>query len=173
MTSIIGGEKVTKSSERVKSYGEVDELNSYIGIIISQMTNYFEIKGDLQEIQQILFDCGTDLATPNASKGYRTKKEYVTWLEEKIDHYESIPPEIKEFILPGGVTLAARLHYARALSRRVERQIVALQSEEEINGMVIQLINRLSDYFFVMARYINFREDRKDINYRRNKQIFF
>ena len=172
MTSIIGGEKRRKSSLRVTAYGSVDELNSYLGVIISEMIVYREIKKEVQEIQQQLFDCGTDLATPNGSQGYRMEEKGTLWLEQQIDRYASVPPDLEEFILPGGVPIAAKFHYARALARRVEREVVALQEQEEINDEVVRFLNRLSDYFYAVARLINFREGKEDISYRRNKKIF-
>lgn len=172
-TSIIGGEKVKKNSDRVVAYGTTDELNSYIGVIISQMKSSPDIKKDLLEIQQILFDCGTDMATPNGSKGYRTTAESTSWLEDCIDKYLVSPPQIQEFILPGGDPIASQLHFARTIARRAERYVVATASEEEINEEVLKFLNRLSDYFFAAARLVNFRENRPDISYRRNSQVFY
>ncbi|WP_086313470.1 ATP:cob(I)alamin adenosyltransferase [Enterococcus sp. 7F3_DIV0205] len=171
-TSIIGGEKRSKGSERVEAYGTIDELNSMIGYIISQMQHYREIKKELEEIQQVLFDCGTDLATPNSTKGYRTSNQPTIWLEERIDRYADVPPELTEFILPGGCPIASLLHMARTVARRAERCVVRVQESEEINIDALIFLNRLSDYFYAVARFINFREGREDINYRRNGQIF-
>lgn len=172
-TSIIGGEKRSKASERVEAYGTIDELNSLIGYLLSQMQTYREIQKELKEIQQILFDCGTDLATPNSSKGYRTTAEMTLWLEERIDKYGSIPPKLKEFILPGGCPVASLLHMARTVARRAERCVVRVQQEEEINGEALIFLNRLSDYFYAVARLINYREGQLDVSYRRNSQIFY
>lgn len=172
-TSIIGGEKVMKCSDRVVAYGTIDELNSYVGVIISQMKSSPDMKKDLVEIQQILFDCGTDMATPNSSKGYRTDAESTTWLEECVDKYLASPPLLKEFILPGGDPIAAQLHMARTIARRAERLVVATAMGEEINEEVLKFLNRLSDYFFAAARLINFREGRSDVSYRRNSQVFY
>ncbi|MBP1040840.1 cob(I)yrinic acid a,c-diamide adenosyltransferase [Vagococcus sp. BWB3-3] len=172
-TSIIGGEKVKKCANRVVAYGTTDELNSHIGVIISQMKSSPDIKKDLLEIQQILFDCGTDLATPNSSKGFRTNEEPTLWLESCIDKYLASPPDIQEFILPGGDPIASQLHVARTIARRAERYVVATSLEEEINADVLTFLNRLSDYFFAAARLVNFREGRPDISYRRNSQVFY
>lgn len=132
-----------------------------------------EIQKELKETQQILFDCGTDLATPNSSKGYRTTAEMTVWLEERIDKYSSIPPELKEFILPDGCPIASLLLMARTAARRVERCVVRVQEEEEINCEALIFLNRLSDYFYAVARLINYREGRPDISYRRHGQIFY
>ncbi|OFI49917.1 ATP:cob(I)alamin adenosyltransferase [Floricoccus tropicus] len=171
-TSIIGGERVRKDSPRVSAYGSVDEFNSYIGVILSDMPYYRDVRAELEEIQQILFDCGTDLATPNASRGYRMSETYTRWLEKRIDYYSENTPEITEFILPGGSPLAAKLHYARAMVRRVEREVVSLQNLSEINDEVVKFLNRLSDYFYALARYVNNRDGKKDISYRRNIKVF-
>lgn len=172
-TRIIGGEKVKKCSNRVVAYGTIDELNSYIGVIISQMKSSPDLKRELVEVQQLLFDCGTDMATPNGSKGYRMTEEPIQWLERCIDKYVESPPEIQEFILPGGDPIASQLHVARTITRRAERSVVATSLEEEINEVVLKFLNRLSDYFFAAARLVNFREGRPDISYRRNSQVFY
>lgn len=172
-TSIIGGEKVKKCSNRVEAYGTIDELNSFIGVIISHMKGNIDVKKDLAEIQQILFDCGTDMATPNNSKGYRTSKESTEWLEICIDKYLVSPPQITEFIIPGGDPVASELHLARTIARRAERIVVATSLEGEINSEALKFLNRLSDYFFAAARLVNFRENRVDVSYRRNSQVFF
>ncbi|MGO3732687.1 MAG: cob(I)yrinic acid a,c-diamide adenosyltransferase [Vagococcus sp.] len=172
-TSIIGGEKVKKCSERVVAYGTTDELNSYIGVIVSQMKTSQDIKKDLQEIQQILFDCGTDMATPNSTKGYRTTASSTEWLEGCIDKYLESPPQITEFIIPGGDVIASHLHVARTIARRAERHVVATSLEGEINEEVLKFLNRLSDYFFAAARLVNYREGRPDVSYRRNSKVFY
>ncbi|MBP2100632.1 cob(I)yrinic acid a,c-diamide adenosyltransferase [Enterococcus rivorum] len=172
-TSIIGGEKRSKASDRVEAYGTIDELNSLVGYIISQMQTYREIKKELEEIQHTLFDCGTDMATPNSTKGYRTTAESVEWLEQKIDKYADVPPELQEFILPGGCGIASLLHMARTVARRAERCVVRVRDSEEINLEALIFLNRLSDYFYAIARFINFREGREDISYRRNGKVFY
>lgn len=172
LTRIIGGGKVRKNALRVAAYGDVDELTSYVGLIISEIAAYPDLKTQLIEIQQILFDCGTDLATPDDSRGYRTKSEYTAWLEVQIDRYADVPPALTEFILPGGDPIAAKLHYGRTVARRVERQVVALQEVEAINQDVLIFLNRLSDYLYAIARYVNFKAGVTETNYRRNKRIF-
>ncbi|KRM22306.1 cob(I)yrinic acid a,c-diamide adenosyltransferase [Latilactobacillus graminis] len=172
LTRIIGGQKVRKNTARVVAYGGVDELNSYLGVIISDLPDYPALRSELIEIQQILFDCGTDLATPDDSRGYRTDIAYVKWLESKIDQYADVPPVLKEFILPGGVPAAAKLQYCRTIARRVERQVVALQADEPINEVVLIFLNRLSDYLYAIARYVNHAEGEPEMVYRRNKTIF-
>lgn len=172
-TAIIGGAKLSKSSERVEAYGTIDELNSLLGYSISQMDCYNELKKELQNIQQILFDCGTDMATPNDSKGFRMDKEATTWLEGKIDRYADVPPKLTEFIIPGGCPLASLFHVVRTVVRRAERTVVCVREVDNINDNVLIFLNRLSDYMYVIARYVNFREGRKEVSYKRNKQVFF
>lgn len=172
LTRIIGGQKVRKNAIRVEAYGGVDELNSYLGVVISDLPDYPALRMELVEIQQILFDCGTDLATPDDSRGYRTDNAYTKWLEAKIDQYADVPPVLKEFILPGGVPSAAKLQYCRTIARRVERQVVALQEVEPINEAVLTFLNRLSDYLYAIARYVNHEEGEPETVYRRNKTIF-
>lgn len=172
-TSIIGGEIVSKSAIRVSAYGTIDELNSYVGLIISQLQHDIDLKHDLIEVQQVLFDCGTDMATPTSQKGYRTEQGVTPWLESKIDYYLRHPPKLTEFILPGGTVVASQLHIARTITRRAEREVVATSLTGEINPDVLKVLNRLSDYFYAAARLINYREGRKDINYRRNSQVFY
>ncbi len=171
-TSIIGGEKVSKAAARVEAYGTIDEVNAFTGYVISQMQHYQEIKKELTEIQQALFDCGTDLATPNDSKGYRATAESIVWLEQKIDRYADVPPQIEEFILPGGCEVASLLHVARTITRRAERCVVQVQETEAVSEHALIFLNRLSDYFYVVARYINFREGRTEPSYRRQGKIF-
>ena len=125
-------------------------------------------------IQQYLFDCGNDLATPEKHEKYpyRTNADLVTWLESRIDEYAPIPPTVESFILPGGTQLAAQLHFARTVTRRAERRIVSLQQEQTINQHVLKFINRLSDYFFALARVANTQAGVEDVLYERSGRVF-
>ena len=174
MTRLIGGAHVSKDSNRVAAYGTLDELNSLIGYIVSQMgeVDNQDIKADLLEIQQYLFDCGTDLATPDGIRDYRLTKEPTKWLEDRIDIYTEIPPKIEEFILPGGTPIASQSHMARTVTRRGERSIVSVSWTAEINQHVLKFTNRLSDYFFAAARVANFRSGCKDVSYIRSGKVF-
>lgn len=157
-TSLFGGERVDKNSARIRAYGDIDELNSQIGLVIAQKPPVDTSK-KLQRIQNELFVLGTDLATPSEVKVKvkvpRVKKSFVTRLEKEIDIWQKKLPEIRNFILPGGSEVGARLHLARAVARRAERAIVDLSNVEKINRNALIYINRLSDWFFVLARYVN------------------
>lgn len=175
-TRIIGKRILYKSDQRVDAYGEIDELNSWIGYTRSILNDHTkQLDQELEELQQLLFDCGNDLATPADDERHSfifKKDDCLPWLEKKIDHYTEVVPAVKKFILPGGTKTAAALHYARTVTRRAERAIVALKLAEPINEDVLTFINRLSDYFFAAARYANFLENRQDVLYRNSKNIF-
>lgn len=157
-TSLIGGTKVPKSHIRIDSYGTVDELNSYIGLI-SDYTEEVGIKKMLKEIQDRLFTVGASLACdPEKEPAMRMpdlKEEDVTLLEQEIDAMNEVLPVMKHFILPGGHVAISTTHIARCVCRRAERICVNMQEQEEyIEPVVIKYLNRLSDYLFVLARYI-------------------
>ncbi|APX73238.1 cob(I)yrinic acid a,c-diamide adenosyltransferase [Companilactobacillus allii] len=175
-TRIIGNNVLYKSDKRIDAYGTVDELNSLVGLICASLTDKTAIfKDELQEIQQLLFDCGTDLATPEDDKKHDyifNSEEPTDWLEKKIDEYSDATPKVQKFILPGGSVSASYLHVARTVTRRSERQIVDLMQDEPINPVVLKFINRLSDYFFAAARYANVLEGVSDVQYRNSKPVF-
>ena len=173
-TRIIGGRSVHKASQQVEAYGTVDELNSIIGMIVALEETPNDMKEELMLIQQYLFDCGNDLATPEKHDKYpyRTNADLVTWLESRIDEYAPIPPTVESFILPGGTQLAAQLHFARTVTRRAERRIVSLQQVQTINQHVLKFINRLSDYFFALARVANSQAGVEDVLYERSGRVF-
>jgi len=156
LTSLVGGARVSKASSRVDTYGEVDELNAALGITRSQGVDD-EISSILIVIQNDLFIMGADLASPPDIEVPRVSKESVENLEVAIDRFlEELEP-LKEFILPSGNTGGSYLHFARTVSRRVERKVVKLMEEEEIGQNVLIYLNRLSDLLFVMARIENQR----------------
>lgn len=175
-TRLYGGDRVSKTHERVEAYGTMDELCSLLGRIVSEMREYPELddlRAECEEIQQHLFDCGSDLATPRELRPYKQNEDNVTWLEEKMDAYMHLPPKLEKFIIPGGHLLASSLHIARTVARRLERRMVALMEiEEKINPIGLIYINRLSDYFFVLARLVNFRLGEPDTLYHRSAKIF-
>lgn len=176
-TRIIGKQIVNKDDARVNAYGTVDELNSWVGYIISTLSSKTTaLTEELTEIQQLLFDAGTDLATPKDDERHHFIFEHegkaTAFLEQKIDAYTEKVPPVKKFILPGGSQTAARLHVARTITRRAERLIVSLQSQNPINQDVLVFINRLSDYFFAAARYANMLDGQTDVLYRNSKPVF-
>ena len=160
-TVLVGGLKVAKHSLRPDAFGEVDELNSIIGIVRTYISKdeQSELNDILERIQNELFDLGADLATPEISqdsdKVLRITSSQVKRLENEIDRFNKDLNELKSFVLPGGSKLSSWLHLARTATRRAERKITKLASEEGINNEVIIYINRLSDLLFVMARYCN------------------
>ncbi len=166
-TSLFGGRGASKNSLRIKSYGEVDELNSYIGTILSQ-SKTGEINSRLLRVQNELFVLGTDLATPQDVKINvpRISKPFVTRLEKDIDFLQKKLPQIKNFILPGGSGTGSQLHFARTIVRRTERSIADLVENEKINLETLRYINRLSDWFFVLARYVNKLDNVKEVYWR-------
>ena len=160
-TSLVGGLRVAKHSLRPEAFGEVDELNSIIGLVRTNLPvgKKEDIDRLLERIQNELFDLGADLATPEGSKysdkALRISTLQVDRLENEIDFYNKDLNELKSFVLPGGSILSSWLHFARTATRRAERKITKLASEEGINNNVITYINRLSDLLFVIARHCN------------------
>ncbi|MCX7879378.1 MAG: cob(I)yrinic acid a,c-diamide adenosyltransferase [Ignavibacteria bacterium] len=165
-TSLFDGTKVLKSDPRVESYGTIDELNSYIGLLTTLNIPDNE-KKVLTDISYLLFRIGTDLATPLTSKipknFKRVDKDDILYLEKLIDKYSDHVPELSNFILPGGSFESAYIHIARTVCRRSERKIVELFNKSEINENIIVVLNRLSDFLFVLARYINYIKGVADV----------
>ena len=159
-SGLYGGKRVLKCDARLEAYGTLDELNSNIGLILCEeiQNNTVEF---LQWLQSVLFVAGTDLATPQEIEGKlvidRIQETQVVVLEKMIDLLSEELPELRNFILPGGTRAAAQIHIARCVCRRAERQIVLTKQNENINENLLTFVNRLSDYFFVLARYENFR----------------
>lgn len=155
-THIIGGERISKASSRVDSYGNVDEVNSLIGVIISFMSeeNVAEITA-LKKIQNDLFIAGADLASPSDYNVPRINEIHVSSLEEFIERYQKHLSCLQDFILPGGTKIASLLHLARTVVRRTERSIVRFSEHEKINAVLLVYFNRLSDLLYILARYMN------------------
>ncbi|MEW6730486.1 MAG: cob(I)yrinic acid a,c-diamide adenosyltransferase [Acidobacteriota bacterium] len=155
-TGLVDGSRVSKACLRVDAYGEVDELNSLLGLIRVKLADE-EIDEVLAIIQNDLFIMGADLASPLAINCPRIEKVFIEALEKWADRYLKKLEPLKEFILPGGCEAGALLHVARTVARRAERRIVKLAAEAEINPLAIAYINRLSDLLFVLAREVNRR----------------
>jgi cob(I)alamin adenosyltransferase len=150
-TGLGDGTRVSKNSPRIEALGEVDELNSLIGVLLCE-----ELPADVREllgaIQHDLFDLGGEVCIP----GYvLLKDEHVERLDAALAHYNAELLALKEFILPGGTRAASLAHLARTVARRAERVIVGLAATESINPPVRQYLNRLSDLLFVLGRYLN------------------
>lgn len=153
LTSLFGGMKLKKSDIRIEAYGTIDELNSSIGVVIA-LCNDPEMEEELKNIQSTLFRIGTILATnPDKPQLLMEFDEAQTkHLEKRIDEMESKLEPLRNFILPSGSLLVAQTHIARTICRRAERRVTALGSEESQHIRILTYINRLSDYFFVLAR---------------------
>jgi cob(I)alamin adenosyltransferase len=159
-TGLYGGERVSKTAQRVEAYGTVDECNSAIGMARAAMTDA-ELDGVLAGVQNALFDVGADLATPDGSQYAknvsRMDAQDVEGLEALIDTYQEQCPPWSNFIHPGGTPAAAALHLARTIARRAEREVIRLEEIETANHEVTRYLNRLSDFLFILARVVNAR----------------
>lgn len=153
-TSLFGGKRVSKSDLRIDSYGTVDELNSYIGLLRDQEVNEVR-KHVLIEIQDRLFTIGSILATEPGNAKVRIPalaENDITYLEEEMDAMDAKLPPMKFFVLPGGHPSVSFGHVARTVCRRAERLVIALNNQETIDPLVIKYLNRLSDYLFMLCR---------------------
>lgn len=155
-TSLVSGDRVSKANLRVEAFGEVDELNSLLGVIRARLADT-EIDATLATIQNDLFTVGADLASPASIEVPRIDDPFIENLEAIADKYLQELSPLKEFILPGGCEKAALLHLARTVARRAERRVVALAATEEVNQLTIVYLNRLSDLLFILARVTNKR----------------
>ncbi|MCA0170397.1 cob(I)yrinic acid a,c-diamide adenosyltransferase [Bacillus sp. RAR_GA_16] len=176
-TSIIGG-RVDKDDVRVDAYGTVDEVNGFVGQAIVELSeigkdSLNDLIDDLEKIQHELFDCGGDLANVSPKRELKLKEESITYLENRIDTFIEEAPALEKFILPGGSKPSATIHIARTITRRAERHVVTLMKQaENVPTVPMKYLNRLSDYFFALARVINFRLKVKDIEYARSAKVF-
>jgi len=163
-TGLAGGSRVSKDSLRVDAYGNVDELNSVLGMVRAFLSDK-ELDGLLAELQVDLFVVGADLAsTPEAQQRNvpRISQERIVEMEQTIDRLEADLSPLKAFILPGGGVAGSLLHNARTVARRAERRIVTLSRTEPVNEKLVPYMNRLSDMLFVMARVANRRENKAE-----------
>ncbi len=158
-TGLYGTEKrISKASLIQSVIGTIDEANSHLGLAVSLINPKLRhakiLKNKIEQVQKELFNLGAILAGAKIS----ISKKIVKKFEKEIDIWQKIMPERKNFILPGGSVSAAELFIARSIVRRLERRLVALSKEQKIKPEILVFINRLSDYLFVLARYINFQE---------------
>jgi|SRR3989344_4085685 len=159
-TGLFSGKRVSKASLRIEAIGTIDELNSVIGFTLSQLTtNNLQLTKELIEIQNDLFVIGAALANPRQKINLSKR---VKDFEKTIDKMTKELPPLYNFILPGGGVAGSTLHIARTVARRTERRIVALSKREKIQKDVIIYINRLSDLFLTMSRFINLKEGKKE-----------
>jgi len=167
-TGLADGTRVRKSSSRIQSYGEIDEINSNIGMLISLISSnpvLTDLTEGLIKIQHQLFTLGSDLANPQPKlNNYpRITEREVTYLENCIDKFDKDLEPLRAFILPGGTIEASQCHVIRTVIRRCEIKLVDLYLNNEVSKYCYVYINRLSDLFFVLARVCNRRQDQADI----------
>jgi len=173
-TSLFGGVRVSKHNIRIEAYGTVDELNSYIGLIRDQKIDAHTAK-ILLIIQHELFTLGSMLATPPEKKVLKSGKERlniskinitsIEALENEIDKMNEILPEMTHFVLPGGHTTVSFCHIARCICRRAERITTQLNEESTVEPEILEYLNRLSDYLFVLARKLTFDNNAQEIKW--------
>ncbi len=159
-TSLGTGKRVLKSDLRITAIGDVDEVNAALGLARLHATE--DLDSLLFHIQNDLFDMGADLCVPEEGteqERLRMSAHQVSFLEEKIDHYNTSLAPLTSFVLPGGTALAATLHQARVIARRAERTVCALQEQDSLNKFILHYLNRLSDLLFVLARYDNHQHE--------------
>jgi cob(I)alamin adenosyltransferase len=164
MTALVGGKRVSKDAARIEAYGTVDELNAVVGLVRAwneegkgQRELHLRLDAMLQEIQQELFDLGSELATPEDftyDGMHRMGEEEVTRIERVIDECQEELEPLKSFILPGGGRISAQLHQCRTVCRRAEREILGLSRIENVGEWPLRYVNRLSDLFFVLGRWV-------------------
>ena len=165
-TSIVGGIRMKKSSERLEAYGTVDELSSHLGLLAAMLPEG-ENRQMIIRIQKNLFNVCTNLATDQSQTplydSARLADGEIELLEQEVDRMMGLLPERQGFILSGGTLAAAQAHVCRTVCRRAERRIVALAEVAQVSPEVQQYVNRLSDYLFVLAKIINFNENVSEI----------
>lgn len=150
-TGLGDGSRIPKDAPRIAALGDVDELNSAVGVLLAEPLPA-DMAADLLTIQHDLFDMGAELCIPGH---VAVKQEHVAHLDARLAHYNAALAPLREFILPGGSRPAALAHVVRTVCRRAERSVVALSQSDNVNPPVRQYLNRLSDLMFVLARYVN------------------
>lgn len=169
-TGLIGGSRVDKFDLRLEAYGTIDELNSFIGLLASNdATN--DIREQLESIQNALFVVGSSLATDTSKteqkKASILNSDLIELLEKEIDRMNELLTPLNYFILPGGSVAASYSHICRTIARRAERRICEVKHHYAVEENICIYINRLSDYFFVLSRYINIKTNAKEIAWKK------
>lgn len=166
LTGLIGGTRIRKSDARIEAYGTIDELNSFIGMLITYDLPEID-RAFLRTIQNLLFVVGSNLATDRDKVELQNASvlnaDHIAKIEEEIDRLDLLLPELTAFILPGGNSAASFSHICRAVARRAERRIVELDACLSVDNQVIVFVNRLSDYFFALSRFLNVEKGDKEI----------
>jgi len=157
-TGLLGGDRVGKDSARIEAIGSFDELNAYMGICVIAMEDE-ALRAKLLRIQNQIFDIGSELACPPDGKFdiQSVDTEDILVLESEIDEMDAELPPLKAFILPGGTSTSAHLHFLRAICRRTERTLLALHRINPVRNELIMYVNRLSDWMFCLSRLVNQR----------------
>jgi cob(I)alamin adenosyltransferase len=163
-TGLGDGSRVSKDSLRIQAMGDVDELNSHLGVLLDESLPA-ALRPQLLAIQHQLFDLGGELCIPGHTL---IGEQHVTQLDAWLAHYNADLPPLKEFILPGGSRAAAQAHVCRTVCRRAERSVVSLGRSEALNDGPRQYLNRLSDLLFVLARALNRANDGEDVLWQRD-----
>src|SRR5215218_11286480 len=155
-TSLGDGSRVAKLDCRISAFGTVDELNSWLGVVLAGAVPD-DVRSVLERVQNELFDVGADISVPfGVGDGrLRVSRPQIQELERDCDRFNASLPELKSFVLPGGSEAAARLHVARAVCRRAERDVLDASEQVELNPLVTVYLNRLSDLLFILARAAN------------------
>ena len=164
-TSLVGGVRVPKDAHRIQVYGTLDELNAILGMAISADVLSLSLKKSFVRIQSELFQLGAELATPSGQKirNSLVDETHVSKLEIEIDEMEADLKPLSHFILPGGTLGSSWSHLARTVSRRAERELVTLHHHEQVREEALRYVNRLSDFFFVAARFTNHLQGVADV----------
>jgi cob(I)alamin adenosyltransferase len=180
-TSLWGGTRIPKYSLRVEAYGTVDELNAVFGVAVAEIAdkNYQEIKKEIEQLPHDLYNISALLAIPgdtHLEKGKKIHKALPVYLKKRVIAMEKcidvvtrqLPP-LRDFVLPGGGRAGAAWHQARTVCRRAERRIVELADKEYVPVEVVVYVNRLSDFLFTVARFVNYKDTQKEILWNKHK----
>ena len=162
-TALVGGKRVAKDDARVEAYGTIDELNAHLGLLAHNTKLDENMPKLIRKIQNKLFNIGAYLATENATEPFGLTQDDVALLEQRIDEMDAELPPMQGFILPGGSRLSALGDICRTVTRRAERRVVALSHTATVHPLVLQYLNRLSDFFFVFARFNNIQNQVEEI----------
>ena len=169
-TQLLGGTIVKKNNFRLECYGTIDELNSFVGNIYDQDINKVH-KDNLYRIQNQLFNLGSCISYDGTKKNLELpniKEKDIISIEKEIDKMDNQLPSLKNFILPSGHPTVSKCHIARTVCRRAERNLIAIEEYENINHLHLKYLNRLSDYFFVLARFILMENDISDVEWQKD-----
>jgi len=182
-TNIIGGATVKKTDILVKAYGSVDELNSSIGLLMAKIENEYKnapahksrlelIRKEITLIQHTLFDLGSNIADRDGKREVKVRESSIEALEDSIDFYYSKLPKIKYFVLPGGSLLGSEAHLVRTLVRKTEIAVLEVVDVDPVDTVNLVYLNRLSDYFYALARYLNMMDKKEEVFYKGTGEVF-